>query len=410
MVDVKGLTVAIVSGTGRMGVHLSAAWAHAGMDVLMCSRDKSKAQVIVDSLKAGKGYSKGDIMVPPTPVSDTQNWKLRAGSLEDAASAQVIVLASPFHVMWPILESIAPSLRGKEKVFLDLTNPWLNTSNKDKKSPPIPLDEPQASVLVHQKRFNDPTSSWAMAYRHIFWALIHPTGPNPRTGKTTGIEVIGYEAAVNICSSMMTSHGFRPVIIPGDMKDLAPNYEIAFTGRVRKGQEGCPPPVGSGKDGLVGPFSASPMIAFDIMGEKFSRMFSRNCNKKPAAEAVAFVEAESYPGKVGKEEEYDVVPVATAVPMATAPSAGTNEIGRNVNIAKSAKIGIDVRIGQNTHIHDGAVIQDGVTIGQNCHIHMNAKVETCATMEDNSSVHMNGIVRAETTLKQGRTVSMNKTN
>ena len=36
-------TIAVLGGTGRMGVHLSAAWANAGYDVTMCSRKKEKA-------------------------------------------------------------------------------------------------------------------------------------------------------------------------------------------------------------------------------------------------------------------------------------------------------------------------------------------------------------------------------
>ena len=63
------------------------------------------------------------------------------------------------------------------------------------------------------------------------------------------------------------------------------------------------------------------------MGEKFSRLLSRNSHKKSPTVAVAFVGAKSCPETVGKEEEY-VVPVATAVPVAIAPSIGTNEIGR----------------------------------------------------------------------------------
>merc|ERR1719473_146202 len=99
-----------------MGVHLAAAWAHAGMDVVMCSRQKSKADEIVASLLAGRGYSSGDIMVPP---ADAGHWKLRAGSLEDAVHSDVIALASPFHVMWATLEPIVAQLRGKGKIFLD---------------------------------------------------------------------------------------------------------------------------------------------------------------------------------------------------------------------------------------------------------------------------------------------------
>eukprot|EP00521_Asterionellopsis_glacialis_P016073 CAMPEP_0195292016 /NCGR_PEP_ID=MMETSP0707-20130614/8566_1 /TAXON_ID=33640 /ORGANISM="Asterionellopsis glacialis, Strain CCMP134" /LENGTH=276 /DNA_ID=CAMNT_0040352393 /DNA_START=12 /DNA_END=842 /DNA_ORIENTATION=- len=276
MVDVKTLSIALVSGTGRMGVHLSAAWAHAGMDVIMCSRTKENAQVIVESLLEGKGYSKGDIMVPPTDHTLTQKWKLRPGTIDDAANADVIVLCSPFHVMWPSLGAehtkLLSLVKGKGKIFMDLTNPWLNTSNKNSKNePPIPPDEPQASVLYHKKLFDDPTSSWCMAYRHVFWALIHPTGPNPRTGTRNGIEVIGDERAVETCAAIIESHGFKPVIREGGI-DVAPKYEVSFTGRVCKDKiPDCPPPTGSDPDGLIGPFSASPMIAVDIMKEKFCK-------------------------------------------------------------------------------------------------------------------------------------------
>ena len=100
-IDISDFSIALLSGTGRMGVHLAAAWAHAGMDVIICSRTQDKAQVIVDSLLAGKGYSSGDIMVPRHPKelpSPAQSWRLRAGSVNDAVSADIIVLSSPFHV------------------------------------------------------------------------------------------------------------------------------------------------------------------------------------------------------------------------------------------------------------------------------------------------------------------------
>ena len=66
-------TIALMGGTGRMGVHLCAAWANAGYDVTMCSRSKDKAQAIVDSLLNGDGYREdglqGGISVPPCPAS-----------------------------------------------------------------------------------------------------------------------------------------------------------------------------------------------------------------------------------------------------------------------------------------------------------------------------------------------------
>lgn len=265
MTDVTKLKVAILSGTGRMGVHLAAAWADAGVDVTMCSRDIDKAREITDELNAGKGYSVGDIMVPP---SDASKWKLVPGSAKDAVNADVIVLASPFHVMWKTLEPIADEIKGKNKIFMDLTNPWLNTSDKGN-SQPIPEGEPQSSVLYHKKLLNDPTSSWAMAYRHVFWMLIHPTGPSKRCGPK-GIEVIGEEKAVEVTNALIEAHGFIPVVREGGI-DIAPMYELNFYGRVHKGEEGCPPGPGQDKDGLIGPFNASPLIGWDIMTEKMKR-------------------------------------------------------------------------------------------------------------------------------------------
>jgi hypothetical protein len=82
-VDVKCLLVALISKRGRMLVHLSAAWAQARMDVIMCSCDKSRASIlIINSFLAGKGYSKGEPMVPP--LDGASNWKLLAGLIEDA--------------------------------------------------------------------------------------------------------------------------------------------------------------------------------------------------------------------------------------------------------------------------------------------------------------------------------------
>ena len=72
-------SIAVIGGTGRMGVHLCAAWAQGGYDVTMCSRNVTKAQDIVDSLLSGNGYMKkvegknagqGDYCVPPCDAKD----------------------------------------------------------------------------------------------------------------------------------------------------------------------------------------------------------------------------------------------------------------------------------------------------------------------------------------------------
>ena len=115
--------IAVIGGTGRMGVHLCAAWANAGYDVTICSRTEDKAQKIVDSLLAGDGYvedgMQGGIKVPPCPAD---GWNLKAGTNADAAKADLIVLATMYEQAWGLLEAIAPRIRGKGKTILDMTN------------------------------------------------------------------------------------------------------------------------------------------------------------------------------------------------------------------------------------------------------------------------------------------------
>merc|ERR1711865_968008 len=84
-------TIGVVGGTGRMGVHLCAAWANAGYDVTLCSRSKEKAQLIVDELMAGKGYQK---------KVEGDKWNLKAGDNTTAAEADLIVLGTPFEQLW----------------------------------------------------------------------------------------------------------------------------------------------------------------------------------------------------------------------------------------------------------------------------------------------------------------------
>ena len=65
-------------------------------------------------------------MIPPQPdhlSKPSETWKLKAGIIEDAACADIIVLASPFHVMWDTLKPIVPLVKGKSKIFLEMTNP-----------------------------------------------------------------------------------------------------------------------------------------------------------------------------------------------------------------------------------------------------------------------------------------------
>ncbi|CAK0797951.1 unnamed protein product, partial [Prorocentrum cordatum] len=205
-------TIAFLGGTGRMGVHLCAAWANAGYDVTMCSRTKDKAQVIVDSLLSGKGFqekassgSVGEISVPPCPADD---WKLKAGTNEDAAEADMIVLGTRFDAAWPLLEAIAPKIRGKGKLILDITNPYLawtmGGSGGEKGAALLPKDGPQSGIEFHMAKLDDPSTKWAAAYK---------------------------TAALPVVCELVAMHGWKPVV-RGDCS-VAPHFEGGTMGFCR---------------------------------------------------------------------------------------------------------------------------------------------------------------------------------
>jgi len=218
-------TIAVLGGTGRMGVHLCAAWANAGYHVTMCSRSSSKAQTIVDSLLAGHGYEKevtgamagqGNYCVPP---HNADGWELFGGENSEAAKADLIVLATMYEQAWTVLSDIAPLIRGKGKTILDMTNPFL--SRPDGYGAGLPKDGPQAGILVHKEKLNDPTVKWAGAYKSVMWTLILPDGPkNP---KRPDIEVFGDTEAVELVTEMIYRHGWRPIVRGG--LEVAPDYE-----------------------------------------------------------------------------------------------------------------------------------------------------------------------------------------
>ena len=224
-------TIAVIGGTGRMGVHLCAAWANAGYDVTMCSRKKEKAQGIVDQLKSGEGYmqkvegaigSQGDYCVPPPEhKSLTSKWKLHAGDNAAASKADMIVLGTMYEQAWSIMEdsSVASNIKGKGKVILDMTNPFM--SRPDGYGAGLPKDGPQAGILIHKEKLNDPSTQWVGAYKHILWTLILPEGPkNP--GRPD-VEVFGEPKAVDMVVELIYRHGWRPIVRGG--LDVAPKYE-----------------------------------------------------------------------------------------------------------------------------------------------------------------------------------------
>eukprot|EP00957_Ditylum_brightwellii_P178877 13625752-Ditylum_brightwellii.AAC.1 len=77
----------------------------------------------------------------------------------------------------------------------------------------LPKDGPQAGILIHKEKLDDPTVQWAGAYKHILWTLILPTGPkNP---SRPDIEVFGDQPAVDQVVELIYRHGWRPIVRGG---------------------------------------------------------------------------------------------------------------------------------------------------------------------------------------------------
>lgn len=88
--------LAIVGGTGALGIGLATRWARAGYPVVLGSRDADKARATAGDLAAATG-GKVD----------------GAGNAEAAARADIVVLAVPYDSHAPILETLRPAVAGK---------------------------------------------------------------------------------------------------------------------------------------------------------------------------------------------------------------------------------------------------------------------------------------------------------
>ena len=105
--------IAIIGGTGDLGFGLALRWAQAGVQVIIGSRDESKAKEAARRIQ--------EMLNAHAP---TESGRLSIGGLENAqaaAQATVLVLAVPISAQVEILKSIRGSLR--EAILVDATVP-----------------------------------------------------------------------------------------------------------------------------------------------------------------------------------------------------------------------------------------------------------------------------------------------
>ncbi|MCE2471041.1 MAG: NADPH-dependent F420 reductase [Anaerolineae bacterium] len=98
-------TLAILGGTGKEGAGLAMRWALNGYQVVIGSREESKAKTRAAEMNAELG---GDFL----------KGKANAAA---AASADIVILSVPYSAHKPTLESVREQCRGK--ILVDLTVP-----------------------------------------------------------------------------------------------------------------------------------------------------------------------------------------------------------------------------------------------------------------------------------------------
>jgi 8-hydroxy-5-deazaflavin:NADPH oxidoreductase len=102
-------TIAIVGGAGELGLGLALRFATAGLQIVIGSRDETKAKEAAARVKAA--------------VSDAKIEGL--ANADATAKATVVILAVPFPAQAPILKSIKPAL--KSAILVDTTVPLAAT-------------------------------------------------------------------------------------------------------------------------------------------------------------------------------------------------------------------------------------------------------------------------------------------
>jgi 8-hydroxy-5-deazaflavin:NADPH oxidoreductase len=105
--------IAVIGGTGKEGKGLAVRWANAGYEIIIGSRDATRAEAAASELNAALGK---------TNVSGL-------GNADAAGAADMVVLSVPYEAHAATLEAIAAAAQGK--ILVDVTAP-LDPENKRK--------------------------------------------------------------------------------------------------------------------------------------------------------------------------------------------------------------------------------------------------------------------------------------
>ena len=124
------MIVSILGGTGEQGPGMALRWAKAGIQVVIGSRQQSKAAQVADELNEELGDALIQGMANP----------------EAAAAAEVVALTVPFSAHKSTIESVKAHLKGK--VFIDVCVPLDPENPRKMLMPPAGSATEEAQALL----------------------------------------------------------------------------------------------------------------------------------------------------------------------------------------------------------------------------------------------------------------------
>lgn len=127
------MKIAIIGATGPQGAGLALRWAKAGIEIVVGSRDRARAEAKAAELNAR-------LAAGAAPIVGMQN--------ADAAAAadEIVVLTVPMSAHVSTIESIRPFLQGK--ILVDVTVPLSESDPKRMAMPPEGSATEQAQALL----------------------------------------------------------------------------------------------------------------------------------------------------------------------------------------------------------------------------------------------------------------------
>ncbi|GBC98397.1 hypothetical protein HRbin17_00909 [bacterium HR17] len=173
------MRIGVLGGTGRMGRGLAKAWAKAGHEIILGSRDPDRARRIAAT------------------IAQETSGQVRGADLETAArDGEVVVLSLPYRACADWLQRLRDALRGK--IIVDITNPFAA----------VPAGQ-TSGVEENAKALGVP-ARWVAAFKTNFWTTLDQ--PLNKDGIVRDCFYCGDDRdAKKVVAELIAQVGYRPV-------------------------------------------------------------------------------------------------------------------------------------------------------------------------------------------------------